>query len=111
MLILGLPVRIGPVSFRYRGPFQLVIALVLENLRILGGVHGQRKADLPILGERLRIGYVGFVGNGRGTSPGESLYRMKLIAVVIAGHVEPSLVIEVDRVHYERVAVPASAGI
>src|SRR3954447_19036157 len=72
-------------------------ALEVHQLRVLLEAAVQRHADPPRPRERLGIGHRRFVADDVGRGPRVALGDLELIAVEIAGAIEPGAVVEAAR--------------
>src|SRR3954470_8677894 len=81
-------------------------ALEVEQLRVLLDAAVERHADLPRPRESLRILDRRFVGNDVRAGAREPLDDVQLIAVEIAGAIEPGLIVEALGIDDEALAFP-----
>src|SRR6187397_2111033 len=87
------------------------LALVLEEtrLRLLAAV--EHRLHVPRPGEHLRVLDGHAVADVIGTLGREALDHVQLLGMEVAGAIEPGLVVEVHRVHHQRVAVPSTTRV
>src|SRR5207244_12802376 len=81
-------------------------AFEVEELRVLLDAAIERHADLPRPRERVRILDRGFVRDDVGTRARQAFHDVQLIAVEVAGAIEPALIVEALRIDDERFAFP-----
>ena len=82
------------------------VTFVLEQLHVLVFVAIKDHAHAPRSAEHLRVLYGYIVGDVVGVDQRETFDQVQLLAVKIAGAIEPCLVVEMGRVDDERIALP-----
>src|SRR5580698_379304 len=100
--------RIRLIAYRDGWPLPLGVALILHDLEVLLFMLQQRETDLPRSGKHFRVFDGCLVRNGIRARASETLDHMKSIAVVVTRRIQPSLIVEVGRVHHKGVAIPVS---
>ena len=66
----------------------------------------QRDADFPRFGEHFRIGHRRFIQQRVRSSQGIALDHPHVLAVMIAGLIEPCFVVEIPNVDHQGIALP-----
>src|SRR6185369_4972349 len=108
-LLMTPPASIG----RHRG-MKLVVepeAFVFQNLKVWFAMAVEHHAHAPRSGEHLRVLDCHLIRDVVAIERGETFDQMQLLAVKVAGTVEPGFVVEVNVVDNERVALPPATRV